>query len=435
MLRNLSATILLYLSVVHTPVSSFHSIMLNLRRCARLRPVAARPSGSSSSPFAATMGSVFAYHGSCRRLGRKGHWRAYSKNMPSESFMDFSSDYHAPVMVKNVLSKLPHPKSSSTLTLVDLTCGGGGHSLAMLEHYAAFMAEREQGRNDPCKITLYGVDQDEESAKQTRVRLKDYCNQESPLRFVSVTKNFGDLTLSDFGGAKADFILGDLGVSSHQIDSSDRGFSYSNSGPLDMRMSKARDLTAKTILNEFDEPTIHRILVDLGDEDWKVARKISRSIIDSRPLETTSDLVAAVEKVVPKWHKTSARRGALKTCSRTFQALRVAVNDEVGVLHRLFDDVLPVVSKVGGVVAIMTYQSMEDRIVKRAFNEHYFRGGNLISIKKTDIVKDVYGNDVTDGDKVWKVLNRGGEKPDKGEIDANRRARSARLRVAMREVT
>jgi len=154
--------------------------------------------------------------------------------------------------------------------------------------------------------------------------------------------------------------------------------------------------------------------------------------VNSRPLATTGDLVKAIEKVVPKWSKKSPRKGILKTSSRAFQALRVAVNDEVGVLNRLFDTVLPSITKSGGVVAVLTYQSMEDRVVKFAFQRHYSLDGRLKEVRKEEVGKDLYGNDVVEGEKVWAVKNRGGEKADKGEIEVNSRARSARLRVAER---
>jgi len=352
-----------------------------------------------------------------------------SQDPSSSSYLSYATQYHAPVMVNKILSYLPPSSPTSTLRIVDLTCGGGGHSEAILRHYTQSCEVGE--------VVVYGVDQDDDSGRTTGRRLQEWSNNgdrgSAGVAFKSICKNFGDLTTDDLDGYKADFVLGDFGVSSHQIDEEGRGFSYSKEeAPLDMRMDRGRELTAAVICNSWEQEVIRKILVDLGDEEWKVAGKIAASIVESRPLETTGDLCEAIGKVVPKWSKRSPRKGVLKTTSRAFQALRVAVNDEVGVLNSLFSSVLPTITKEGGVVAVLTYQSMEDRIVKTAFQRHWRRGGNIVEIRKEDVGKDIYGNDDVDGVKIWDVVNRGGEKSDKKEIEVNTRARSARLRVAKR---
>ncbi|GMI21834.1 hypothetical protein TrCOL_g7303 [Triparma columacea] len=347
-------------------------------------------------------------------------------------------------MVETILSYLPKRKKGQQLKICDLTCGGGGHSEAMLMHYVKEgkrnkeeykEGQAKEGQDSTGEVTVYGVDQDEESGKQTRERLGKFMEGVEGVKFMGINKNFGDLNCQDFQGSQVDFVLGDLGVSSHQIDLPSRGFSYSHeltSSPLDMRMSSSLPLTAADICNEWSEEVIRKVLVELGDEDWRVAGKIAGSIVERRPLKTTGDLVDAINNVVPKWSKKSPRKGALKTTSRAFQALRVAVNDEVGVLERLFEKVLPEITKSGGTVAVLTYQSMEDRVTKQAFTQHYESNGGIRKVRKESIEKDLWGNDVVEGEKVWDVVNRGGEKARKEEVEVNSRARSARLRVAKR---
>ncbi|GMH76553.1 hypothetical protein TL16_g07122 [Triparma laevis f. inornata] len=245
--------------------------------------------------------------------------------MPSySSATPFASVYHAPVMIDEILDQLDRLATKSTSAaplarIIDLTCGGGGHSEAFLTYL------RAQNLNH---VEVIGVDRDSDSKEEASQRLKDFPN------FHHCLKNFGDLTPDDLGGP-VDFVLGDLGVSSHQIDDPSRGFRYGGNvkggvaGPLDMRMDGNNGLSAADIVNDYPEEALLKILVDHGGEKYMSAKRIVAEIVRSRPMTRTDELTAAIERVTPKWSKSSPRKGALKTKARVFQAIRVAVNDEM----------------------------------------------------------------------------------------------------------
>ena len=207
------------------------------------------------------------------------------------------------------------------LVFVDAALGGGGHSLALLQHMRP-------------EDVLIGCDRDPMALETASCRLREYIDQGM---FIPHRTNFKDLGSSllsvkeykDAGGA-ADGLLMDLGVSSYQIDSADRGFSFSKDGPLDMRMDNSRDdqLTAADICNEYGESGIIDILRTFADESTPRARKIAKSIIDNRPLTTTTDLVNAVAAVTPAFAKNSRRMGRTATLARVFQTTRMIVNEE-----------------------------------------------------------------------------------------------------------
>lgn len=226
----------------------------------------------------------------------------------------------------------------------DLTTGGGGHSLELA------------GRLDGGRLICF--DQDAEALEAAGERLRGY-----PVTFVK--RNFCELgeVLDELGIGALDGIIADLGVSSHQLDTAERGFSFHSDAPLDMRMS-GEGLSARDVVNEYAEEDISRILFSYGEE--KFAKKIASGIVSARlssPIETTGELAEIIKKSVP-----AAYRREKNPCRRTFQAIRIEVNKELDVLEKAltvgFDRL-----KIGGRMSVITFHSLEDRIVKTRFRE------------------------------------------------------------------
>jgi 16S rRNA (cytosine1402-N4)-methyltransferase len=261
----------------------------------------------------------------------------------------FDSEYHAPVLVAEVLDALkPKPDAQ----ILDGTLGGGGHSLALLE----------AGAN------VTGLDQDAEAITTARARL---ANFESAGRFRAIQSNFADFEkIAGLDGVMFDGILLDLGVSSHQFDDESRGFSFRQSAPLDMRMSRAGSghssvesaVSAADLLNTADEDELKAVFKDFGDEPkgGRLAREVVRRR-GNRPFETSDDFVGAIRAVL-------GPRSGPGDFARLFQSLRIAVNGELDVLARALpamrDRLAP-----AGVLAVIAYHSGEDRIAKHAFRE------------------------------------------------------------------
>ena len=288
---------------------------------------------------------------------------------------------HTPVMVPEVLELLgPSPGDR----FVDATVGLGGHAEAILERVLP------GGR-------LLGLDCDVDALGRARERLRRFGEAVD-----LVQGNFRDLAahVADWGGP-ADGVLFDLGVSSLQLETSARGFSFSLDGPLDMRMDTTRGRTAAELLRRISARELERILRDFGQERY--ARRIARAIVENRRrLKTTGDLATLVERVVPR------RERRIHPATRTFQALRIAVNDELGALDRALAD-LPQWLAPGGRVAVISFHSLEDRIVKTRFRR-FEAEGQLVVLTKKPL------------------------RPTAEEVAANPRARSARLRGARRVV-
>jgi 16S rRNA (cytosine1402-N4)-methyltransferase len=276
---------------------------------------------------------------------------------------------------------------------VDGTLGGGGHAAALLDALAP------GGR-------VFGVDQDPAALDVATTRLAPFHDAG---RFIPVRGNFADIEalLARHGVKEVDGVLLDLGVSSHQIDRAERGFAFSAEGPLDMRMDPARPHTAAEIVNNAGEAELVDLLRTYGEEPR--ARKVARAIVQRRPLATTAELADAVRSVVPF-------KEEVKSLARVFQALRIAVNDEMQVLERALIAGLRLL-RPGGRMAVIAYHSLEDRRVK-----HFFRYGNF----DNKPVHDFYGNLLTP----WEAVVRKAVQADEEEIAANPRSRSARLRVA-----
>ncbi len=251
---------------------------------------------------------------------------------------------HTPIMVSDVLRLLAPERGG---IFADGTLGGGGHAEAVLERLG------ENGR-------LYGIDRDDDALRAAGARLKRFGD-----RFTAIKGNFFDMKelLAARGVRKVDGILLDLGVSSYQLDAAERGFSYKTEAPLDMRMDQSAPLSARTVVNEWPEEELKRIFFEYGEE--KFSAKIARRIVEQReqaPIETTTELAALIKNAIPAKFRNEPQHPA----RRCFQAIRIAVNGELDGLNdaiRSAHDLL----NVGGRLAIITFHSLEDRIVKNAF--------------------------------------------------------------------
>ena len=281
---------------------------------------------------------------------------------------------------------------------VDGTMGGGGHSLEIAKRLTT-------GR-------LICIDQDPNAHEAAGKRLAEYKD-----RITFVRDNFGNIAniLDSLGIEKIDGMLLDIGVSSHQLDEAERGFSYQQDAPLDMRMNPDRPFSAYDVVNGYDEDELDRVIFTYGEERW--ARRIAQFIVkerEAKPIETTGELVDIIKKAVPK----GARKDGPHPAKRTFQAIRIEVNGELEVLQRAIDDVAARLA-VGGRLCIITFHSLEDRIVKNAFR----RNENPCTCPPEFPVcvcgKTSRGH----------VITRKPILPSKEELEENPRSRSAKLRV------
>lgn len=273
---------------------------------------------------------------------------------------------------------------------VDGTLGGGGHAVEILSKL----------NNDG---QLIGIDQDDEALAAARARIGN-----EP-RFRSIKGNFGYLSrlLPPEIHGEVSGILLDLGVSTHQITRGERGFSFQEDGPLDMRMSNLRGVTAHQVVNEYTYEELRDVIFHYGEE--RLSRQIARAIVDARPLETTGELRDIIESVVHGPHQ-------IKSVARVFQGIRIEVNRELDMLREVLEQALDVL-KIGGRIVAISYHSLEDRIVKR-----FFKAGN----HEGKIKKDFYGNQLSP----IRSLSNGIIRPSEEEIDRNPAARSAKMRVA-----
>lgn len=303
---------------------------------------------------------------------------------------------HQPVMVREVLEYLNLEKGK---VIVDGTIGAGGHAKAILE------AIKPGGR-------LIGIDRDPKAIAQARRNLINMA--EAVSYYCENYRNLQSI-LEQEGLKEIDGLLLDLGVSSIQLEDPERGFSFRLDGPLDMRMGNDAKRTAAKILNEESEKEIARILLKYGEERW--ARRIAHFIIEARerrPIKTTGELVRIIEDAVP----VGARRGHKHPARKTFQALRIAVNDELEDLKEGMHLGVTSLARSGRIV-ILTYQSLEDRIVKSTLNSLAERtyGPPGYPLSRKEMVR---------------ILTKKPVKPSLEEIRVNPRARSAKLRAAER---
>ncbi|MFO7621091.1 MAG: 16S rRNA (cytosine(1402)-N(4))-methyltransferase RsmH [Bacteroidales bacterium] len=293
--------------------------------------------------------------------------------------------YHIPALLNEAIEGL---NIRSDGVYVDVTFGGGGHSMEILRRLTT-------GK-------LIAFDQDEDVLQHVP----------SEERFLFLSQNFRFLrnNLRFNGIEKIDGLLADLGVSFHQFDEPDRGFTFRRNTDLDMRMNRDGQVTAAHLLNTLDETSLADLFFRYGE--LTASRKIAREIIrrrETEPLRRVSDLMEATDKIAPAWNKN-------KFYAKLFQALRIAVNDEISSLKEMLEQALEMLDH-GGRLVVITYHSLEDRIVK-----NFMRSGNFDSEEE----KDFYGNIVTP----FRMLNRKGVTPGERELAINNRARSARLRIA-----
>ena len=309
---------------------------------------------------------------------------------------------HIPVMLDECLEGLGLGNGS---VFLDCTLGGAGHS-------------SQAARLIAPDGTLIGIDQDDQALQAAAQRLSDTGLDSAP---VLLKGNFGDLDdlLVEARVPGVDAVLFDLGVSSPQFDFPERGFSYRQDAPLDMRMDPGNDtLTAAEILNTYTEADLTRVLRDYGEERW--AARIARFVVEARdraPVETTFQLVDIVKRAIPA----KARRTGGHPAKRTFQALRVEVNHEMEVLRRGLDAAIRWLNPEGR-IAVISYQSLEDRIVKETF-----RNAQNPCTCPPDLPVCACGKK-----PVLEVLTRKPMTPSAQEIERNPRAHSARLRIAER---
>lgn len=307
--------------------------------------------------------------------------------------MDF---HHIPVLLDEVLEWM-EPKAGGVYC--DGTLGGGGHSGAIL---------RATGGTG----TLYGIDRDENAIAAASARLAEFSG------FHALHGNFHDVKelLAEAGAPKLDGALLDLGVSSPQLDNAERGFSYHEDAPLDMRMDPSQPFTAADLCNTADEKELCRIIRDYGEEKW--AARVAQMIVEHRkqkPFVSTQDLVHAVDAAIPKAVR---RKDEGHPARRTFQAIRIAVNDELDPLDQALCDFVSCL-KPGGRLLVITFHSLEDRLVKRCFQ----RLQNPCTCPPRMPV-------CTCGKKPQvRVLAHGAVKPSDAEVTDNQRAHSAKLRV------
>ena len=296
--------------------------------------------------------------------------------------------YHVPVLLEESVALLDIDPAG---VYCDLTFGGGGHSRRILSQLGP------QGR-------LYSFDQDSDTL----------ANAPDDERFHYVESNFrflrGALRLR--GVERADGILADLGVSSHHFDEAERGFSFRGDGPLDMRMNRRGGRTAADVVNRYDADALARVLRDYGELEttWKIAACIVRSR-EQAPLLTTSQLVAAVAPCTPK-------RDESKFLTKLFQALRIEVNGEMEALKMALEQSLKVLG-TGGRLVVISYHSLEDRLVK-----NFMRSGNF----EGHVERDFYGRPSTP----FEVVTRKAVVPSAEEVARNPRSRSAKLRAAVK---
>ena len=307
---------------------------------------------------------------------------------------------HVPVMLDRVVALLAPALAEPGSVLVDCTLGLGGHTEAVL-------TALPQAR-------VIGIDRDTRAIELASERLAPFGD-----RFTAVHATYDQVAdvARDAGLAHVGAVLFDLGVSSMQLDERERGFAYSQDAPLDMRMDSTRGMTAADVLNTYSAAELTRVLKEYGEE--KFARKIAGAVVRERekePFTTSARLVELLYAEIPA----PARRTGGHPGKRTFQALRMEVNDELGVLRRALPAALSVIG-VGGRVVVESYHSLEDRMVKRAFAE----------VTKLDVPPDLPF--VPEGaEPAMKLVTRGSEQADEDEVQQNPRAASVRLRAVER---
>tara|TARA_B100000963_G_scaffold86048_1_gene73686 strand:- start:7046 stop:7948 length:903 start_codon:yes stop_codon:yes gene_type:complete len=297
--------------------------------------------------------------------------------------------YHVPVLLNESVNGLSIKPEG---TYVDLTFGGGGHSNLILDKLNV-------------KGKLFSFDKDDSAIKENNFKNINFQLIKSDFKFF-------DLHIRDRGIEKVDGILADLGVSSHQIDNKKRGFSYLGNGVLDMRMSTDSELSAEEVLNNYDQDRLQNIFFNYGD--IKNSKIIAQEIISYRNkkrIKDNEDLLMAIKGV-------SEKKLSYKFLSKLYQAIRIEVNDEISSLREMLKKSVNFLKKSGRLV-IISYHSIEDRLVKNFINKSSFN---------SDFKKDLYGKKI----EFFKKINKKPIVPSREEIAFNSRSRSAKLRIGER---
>jgi len=302
---------------------------------------------------------------------------------------------HYSVMLKETIDGLAVKDGG---VYADGTLGGGGHSFEILS----------RAKN----ICLIGIDQDEEALSAAQKRLSDFANQ-----ITFVHNNFSNIKeiLNELNIEEIDGMVLDLGVSSYQLDNAERGFSYMASAPLDMRMDKSKKKTAYDVVNSYSEDELTDIFYSYGEEKW--SRRIAKFILERRaeqPIETTLELAEIIKSAIPK----SAREGVAHPEKRVFQAIRIEVNGELKILENAIVDIVDRLKK-GGRLSIITFHSLEDRIVKQTFSR----------LQKGCTCPPSFPVCVCGNKPKIKLITKKPTIPTEEELEENSRSKSAKLRI------
>ena len=308
---------------------------------------------------------------------------------------------HVPVMVERILALLAPALSDRPAVVVDATLGMGGHTEALLRAHP--------------QLTVVGLDRDPEALRRSAARLEPFAGR---THFVHAVYDEMPTVLADLGYERVDGVLMDLGVSSLQLDEAGRGFAYAQDAPLDMRMDPTRGITAEEVVNTYTAKDLARVLKVYGEE--RFASRVANAIVREREqhgrLVSSARLAELVRDAIPA----ATRRTGGHPAKRTFQALRIEVNGELEALRGAVPAAVDAL-RVGGRIAVLSYHSLEDRIVK-----HVLAAGAR-STSPPGLPVELPGTE-----PVLKLLTRGGEEAGPAEVEANPRAASARLRAAER---
>lgn len=304
--------------------------------------------------------------------------------------------HHVPVLYNETLELLNCEPGD---IIVDGTLGGGGHASGILERIGS-------------EGILIGIDRDPQALKATQKRLNQYGSS-----LITVHDNFVNLkaVLGRLSIPSIDGMVIDLGVSSHQLDEAHRGFSYHQDAPLDMRMDPSQSLDAHKVVNEYPQKELVRIIAKYGEEKW--ASRIATFIVDNRPIKTTGELTEIIKAAIPA----KFRRQGPHPASRTFQAIRIEVNQELDNVERVLEDAVDML-KVGGRLCVISFHSLEDRIVKKTFQ----------TMQSPCTCPSDFPICICKKEPKISVITRKPVIPGERELNDNPRSRSAKLRACQK---